>query len=196
MTTFPNFGLINQMSKHLANNTSPRILDYTMSDYNGYRYTPSSTDIASQPLVTNSISQQQRFNAMAEQLMYNDNRSNNDVVNHNISHQNNMIDNLVNPPQTIQPQSQQVLNTTAPRGIINDMNENKESFIIGDSLVTGETRNKFNIIRTIIIVFVVFMLIQLYLSQKKLEFMMNIYQTTHPLMNPANNIPLQQKEIF
>ena len=36
MTEFPNFGLINQMSKHIANNASPKILDYQTSGSRGY----------------------------------------------------------------------------------------------------------------------------------------------------------------
>lgn len=211
MTTFPNFGLINQMSKHLANNTSPRILDYNVSNYNGYTYTPSSTDLVNQPLSTNnSITQQQRFNAMAEQLMLsgvgNSGGGSGEDINNNVEHriirQGNLIDNLIMPQQNINPQTQ-MLNTTAPQGRIND---NKEGFIFHDEMMTKEAaRNRNNIIGTVIIVFIVFMLVQLYLSQKKLEIMMNVYkpQPMNGGMYPnvlrqqqQNGMNFQQNEVF
>ena len=198
MTSFPNFGLINQMSKHLANNTSPRVLDYNISDYNGYRYTPTSTDLITQPLSTNnSITQQQRFNAMAEQLMFNNDRIN-PIPENAIIRQGSVIDNLISPQQSLGTTNLGTngLNTTATLGRINDTPEKKESFIFQDESLPRETQNKLNIIGTIIIVFIVFMLIQLYLSQKKLEFMMNIYKPVGVYSPVQNSAKFSSNEVF
>ena len=203
MTSFPNFGLINQMSKHLANNTSPRVLDYNISDYNGYRYTPTSTDLITQPLSTNnSITQQQRFNAMAEQLMYNNDRIN-PIPENTIIRQGSVIDNLISPQQSLNTTSLNTtnlgttgLNTTATLGRINDIPEKKESFIFQDESLLKETQNKLNIVGTIIVVFIVFMLIQLYLSQKKLEFMMNIYKPVGVYSPVLNSSKFSSNEVF
>ena len=214
--TFPNFGLINQMSKHLANNTSPRVLDYTVNGYDGYRYTPSSNDLVNQPLpVNNSITQQQRFNAMAEQLMFSGGGggmggagvngsgvsgvypiSTSQLMSNNaergIINQGNLIDSLTYPQQNY-TQPSQLLNSTALEGRINDPSSSKkEPFILGNELLPKDTQSKINIVGTIIILFIVFMLVQLYLSQKKLEFMMSIYKPSsatssnlHPVMNQS-----------
>lgn len=183
------------MSKHLANNTSPRVLDYSVNDYNGYRYMPSSNDLVNQPLpVNNSITQQQRFNAMAEQLMFNSvgggsgggsgggyptspsQAMTTNNVERNIINQGNLIDGLIYPQQNY-TQPSQLLNSTALEGKINDPSlSKKEPFMFGNELLPKDTQSKINIVGTIIILFIVFMLVQLYLSQKKLEFMMSIYK--------------------
>ena len=249
MTGFPNFGLINQMSRHLANNAAPKILDYQTNGNDGYMYKPSSTDLITpySSVGNGSLAQQQRFNAIADQLMYasrnanianlngNVNASpygsgfeytnayvngyNNGYANGNVAgyatsdviqggtypgtvdqstyliptttkgvdqrimKQESIIDKLVKPISMLSSKSNETgssrLNTTAQEGKINDTD--KESFGV-DSIKAGlmgsgnnESQQKINIIGIVIICFVVFMLIQLYLSQKKIEFMMSVY---------------------
>lgn len=234
MTDFPNFGLINQMSKHIANNASPRILDYQSNGSSGYMYAPTSTDLISQATSTgNSISQQQRFNAIADQLIYGDkllnvNRMNmnaNASVNANMNNetafdlpyeyggrsrqQESVINTLIKQQPTNYPvnnvtQNTALLNQTAEQGIINDnSNIPKENFSpdnvnSNSGIVARESQNKLNIIGIVIICFILFMLIQLYLSQKKLEFMMNIYKPSRrPKLNDIYNTSrLTRNELF
>ena len=202
MTEFPNFGLINQMSKHIANNASPRVLDYQSNGNMGYVYTPTSTDLITHSIpINNSISQQQRFNAIADQLIYNNNTfrenekdinnnnsiyplSNNSNVEQRIIKQGSVIDSLINPQQAnynttnINSSQNATLNATASQGRINDTTGKKESFTTEGmfDMKTKDSQNKLNVISIVIICFILFMLIQLYLSQKKLEFMMSIYK--------------------
>ena len=257
MTGFPNFGLINQMSRHLANNAAPKILDYQTNGNDGYVYKPSSTDLITpySSVGNGSLAQQQRFNAIADQLMYasrnanianlngnvngnpysnlngnpygsgfeytnayvngyNNGYANGNVagyatsdviqggnypgtvdlssyliptttkgVDQRIMKQESIIDKLVKPISMLKTKSSETgssrLNTTVQEGKINDMD--KESFDV-DSIKVGlmgsgnnESQQKINIIGIVIICFIVFMLIQLYLSQKKIEFMMSVY---------------------
>lgn len=233
MTDFPNFGLINQMSKHIANNASPRILDYQSNGSSGYMYAPTSTDLISQATSTgNSISQQQRFNAIADQLIYGDkllnaNRMNMDTnanANANMNNgttfdlpyeyggrsrqQESVINTLIkqqpsNYPVNNVTQNSVSLNQTAEQGVINDnSNVPKENFssdnINSNGILIKESQNKLNIIGIVIICFILFMLIQLYLSQKKLEFMMNIYKPSRrPKLNDIYNTSrLTRNELF
>lgn len=231
MTDFPNFGLINQMSKHIANNASPRILDYQSNGSSGYMYAPTSTDLISQATSTgNSISQQQRFNAIADQLIYGDKLLNANRMNINANANANMnngttfdlpyeyggrsrqqesvINTLIkqqpsNYPVNNVTQNSVSLNQTAEQGVINDnSNVPKENFssdnINSNGILIKESQNKLNIIGIVIICFILFMLIQLYLSQKKLEFMMNIYKPSRrPKLNDVYNTSrLTRNELF
>ena len=225
MTDFPNFGLINQMSKHIANNASPRILDYQSNGSSGYMYAPTSTDLISQATSTgNSISQQQRFNAIADQLIYGDKLLNANM-NANINNgttfdlpyeyggrsrqQESVINTLIKQQPTNYPvnnvtQNTASLNQTAEQGVINDnSNVPKENFSpdnvnLNSGILARESQNKLNIIGIVIICFILFMLIQLYLSQKKLEFMMNIYKPSRrPKLNDVYNTSrLTRNELF
>ena len=227
MTEFPNFGLINQMSKHIANNASPRILDYQSNEHQGYFYSPSSTDLITQPMsFNNSISQQQRFNAIADQLIYSNNAfrghdnetintqystSNDRTAEQRIMKQGSVIDSLIDPQNTNYTtninSSQNVglnnsnvmhlneaLNNTVSQGRINDSIDKKESFVneVMSNMKIKDSQNKLNIISIIIICFILFMLIQLYLSQKKLEFMMSIYKPQYG----NNQYNLSKNEVF
>ena len=226
MTQFPNFGLLNQMSKYVANNTSPKILDYQQNDQNGYTYLPSSSDLTSyNPPTDNSVTQQQRFNAIAEQLLsssvaqsglsnnssmsstsassaykiQNSNPFSNVEMN---QQQGGALNSLINPQlnqsfrqSQYHPQPQPLmfqnandmnnatgaggLNTSVTQERINDTTDSKESFGLFSKIKSNgsESEIRLNIITVIIICFIVFMLIQLYLSQKKLEFMMNVYKS-------------------
>lgn len=223
MTDFPNFGLINQMSKHIANNASPRILDYQSNGSSGYMYAPTSTDLISQATSTgNSISQQQRFNAIADQLIYGDKLLNANRMNMNNEtkfdlpyeyggrsrQQESVINTLIKQQPTNYPvnnvtQNTASLNQTAEQGVINDnSNVPKENFspdnVNSNGLLMKESQNKLNIIGIVIICFILFMLIQLYLSQKKLEFMMNIYKPSRrPKLNDVYNTSrLTRNELF
>lgn len=233
MTDFPNFGLINQMSKHIANNASPRILDYQSNGSSGYMYAPTSTDLISQATSTgNSISQQQRFNAIADQLIYGDKLLNANRMNMNANantsvnannettfdlpyeyggrsrQQESVINTLIKQQPTNYPvnnvtQNTALLNQTAEQGIINDnSNIPKENFSPDNANSNGilikESQNKLNIIGIVIICFILFMLIQLYLSQKKLEFMMNIYKPScRPKLDDVYNTSrLTRNELF
>ena len=231
MTDFPNFGLINQMSKHIANNASPRILDYQSNGSSGYMYAPTSTDLISQATSTgNSISQQQRFNAIADQLIYGDKLLNTNRMNMNMNtnvnmnnettfdlpyeyggrsrQQESVINTLIkqqpsNYPVNNVTQNSVSLNQTAEQGIINDnSNIPKENFssdnVNSNGILIKESQNKLNIIGIVIICFILFMLIQLYLSQKKLEFMMNIYKPSRrPKLNDVYNTSrLTRNELF
>ena len=231
MTDFPNFGLINQMSKHIANNASPRILDYQSNGSSGYMYAPTSTDLISQATSTgNSISQQQRFNAIADQLIYGDKLLNANRMNMNMNtnvnmnnettfdlpyeyggrsrQQESVINTLIkqqpsNYPVNNVTQNSVSLNQTAEQGIINDnSNIPKENFssdnVNSNGILIKESQNKLNIIGIVIICFILFMLIQLYLSQKKLEFMMNIYKPSRrPKLNDVYNTSrLTRNELF
>ena len=219
MTEFPNFGLINQMSKHIANNASPKILDYQTSGSRGYVYTPSSTDLVTHTIpVNNSISQQQRFNAIADQLIYNNNvfreneknnnnsvypLSNNSNVEQRIIRQGSVIDSLIDPQHAnynttnINSDQNIALNNTASQGRINDTSGKKESFITEGifDMKTKDSQNKLNVIGVVIICFILFMLIQLYLSQKKLEFMMSIYKPL-PYGNQHSLASFPKSEVF
>lgn len=239
MTDFPNFGLINQMSKHIANNASPRILDYQSNGSSGYMYAPTSTDLISQATSTgNSISQQQRFNAIADQLIYGDKLLNANRMNMNMNananasvnananmnngttfdlpyeyggrsrQQESVINTLIKQQPTNYPvnnvtQNTASLNQTAEQGVINDnSNVPKENFspdnVNPNGMLVKESQNKLNIIGIVIICFILFMLIQLYLSQKKLEFMMNIYKPSRrPKLNDVYNTSrLTRNELF
>lgn len=231
MTDFPNFGLINQMSKHIANNASPRILDYQSNGSSGYMYAPTSTDLISQATSTgNSISQQQRFNAIADQLIYGDKLLNANRMNMNMNANANMnnettfdlpykyggrsrqqesvINTLIKQQPTNYPvnnitQNTALLNQTAEQGVINDnSNIPKENFssdnVNSNRILVKESQNKLNIIGIVIICFILFMLIQLYLSQKKLEFMMNVYKPSRrPQLNDVYNTSrLTKNELF
>lgn len=228
MTDFPNFGLINQMSKHIANNASPRILDYQSNGSSGYMYAPTSTDLISQATSTgNSISQQQRFNAIADQLIYGDKLLNANRMNANANmnnetkfdlpyeyggrsrQQESVINTLIkqqppNYPVNNVTQNTTPLNQTAEQGVINDnSNVPKENFssnnVNSNGMLIKESQNKLNIVGIVIICFILFMLIQLYLSQKKLEFMMNIYKPSHrPKLNNDvyNTSRLTRNELF
>lgn len=224
MTDFPNFGLINQMSKHIANNASPRILDYQSNGSSGYMYAPTSTDLISQATSTgNSISQQQRFNAIADQLIYGDkllNANMNANMNNGTTfdlpyeyggrsrQQESVINTLIKQQPTNYPvnnvtQNTASLNQTAEQGVINDnSNVPKENFspdnVNPNGMLVKESQNKLNIIGIVIICFILFMLIQLYLSQKKLEFMMNIYKPSRrPKLNDVYNTSrLTRNELF
>ena len=225
MTDFPNFGLINQMSKHIANNASPRILDYQSNGSSGYMYAPTSTDLISQATSTgNSISQQQRFNAIADQLIYGDkllNANMNANMNNGTTfdlpyeyggrsrQQESVINTLIKQQPTNYPvnnvtQNTASLNQTAEQGVINDnSNVPKENFSpdsvnSNSGILARESQNKLNIIGIVIICFILFMLIQLYLSQKKLEFMMNIYKPSRrPKLNDVYNTSrLTRNELF
>lgn len=208
MTEFPNFGLINQMSKHIANNASPKILDYQTSESRGYTYSPSSTDLITQSMSNNSISQQQRFNAIADQLIYSNNALNGGNMNNNaiypatydrnteqrIMRQGSVIDSLIEPQQlnyTNSVRNVDMLNNTASQGRINDTPEKKESFMneIVPDVKVKDPQSRLNIIGVIIICFVLFMLIQLYLSQKKLEFMISIYKSSPSQLSPSQISP-------
>lgn len=220
MTEFPNFGLINQMSKHIANNASPRILDYQSNGNVGYVYTPTSTDLITHSIpINNSISQQQRFNAIADQLIYNNAFKENekDINNNNsiyslannsnaeqrIIRQGSVIDSLIDPQQhanynttNINSNQNATLNNTASQGRINDTTGKKESFTTEGMLdmKTKDSQNKLNVISIVIICFILFMLIQLYLSQKKLEFMMSIYKPQYG--NQCNLANFPKSEVF
>ena len=220
MTEFPNFGLINQMSKHIANNTSPRVLDYQSNGNVGYVYTPSSTDLITHSMpISNSISQQQRFNAIADQLIYSNNvfrenekdinnnnsiypMSNNQNVEQRIMRQGSVIDSLIDPQyanyntSNINSAQNSMLNNTASQGRINDATGKKESFTNEDisNMKTKDSQNKLNVIGVIIICFILFMLIQLYLSQKKMEFMMSIYKPQYG--NQHNLASFPKSEVF
>lgn len=70
MTIFPNVGLLDQMSRHIANNSSPRILDYETSTDTGLQYRPT-RPIASLPTYSSErLAQQQRFNEFTNRLLY------------------------------------------------------------------------------------------------------------------------------
>ena len=70
MTIFPNVGLLNQMSRHIANNSSPHILDYDTSTDTGLQY-HSTQPIASLPTYSSErLAQQQRFNEFTNRLLY------------------------------------------------------------------------------------------------------------------------------
>ena len=218
MTEFPNFGLINQMSKHIANNASPRVLDYQSNGNVGYVYTPSSTDLVTHTIpVNNSISQQQRFNAIADQLIYSNNvfreneknnnnsiypLSNNSNVEQRIIRQGSVIDSLIDPQHAnynttnINSDQNIALNNTASQGRINDTSGKKESFITEGifDMKTKDSQSKLNVIGVIIICFILFMLIQLYLSQKKLEFMMSIYKPQYGNQHSLSSFP--KSEVF
>ena len=188
------------MSRHIANNASPKILDYQTSSNTGYTYAPASNDFITQPMpVANTITQQQRFNAIADQLMYTNNSINNNdnAITKDINvNRGSVIDSLINAPQNTNSNtvnnSTALLNTTAPLGKLNMSNEEKkESFGTNENdekikpdtdklKLLRESQNKLNIIGVILVCFIIFMLIQLYLSQKKLEFMMNIYTSSRP----------------
>lgn len=183
MTEFPNFGLLNQMSKHIANNASPRILDYQINDTNGYSYSPTSTDYITQSIPTNnSITQQQRFNAIADQLMYN-NSTRDYNLEQRMRNQGGVISSLIEPQlqrQAPQQNSNTYLNTTAEQGKINDNSGNSEKFESSNANQSNSSINpaiqvRLNIISIIIIGFILFMLFQLYISQKKLELMVDLY---------------------
>ena len=216
MTEFPNFGLINQMSKHIANNASPKILDYQTSGSRGYTYSPSSTDLITQSVSSNnSISQQQRFNAIADQLIYSNNVLNEGNMNsnaiypttsdrnveHRIIRQGSVIDSLIDPQQTNYANSVrngEMLNNTVSQGRINDTSGKKESFMneIVSDVKVKDSQSKLNIIGVIIICFILFMLIQLYLSQKKLEFMMSIYKPLPYGNQQRGSLSFSQNEVF
>lgn len=217
MTEFPNFGLINQMSKHIANNASPRVLDYQSNGNDGYIYSPSSTDLVSQFMpINNSISQQQRFNAIADQLIYSNNTfreddkgmnntaysiSNNQNAEQRIMRQGSTIDSLINPQHINYASNNNsgqntALNSVVSQGRINDNIEKKESFENGTTSNTKikDSQNKLNLISAIIICFILFMLIQLYLSQKKLEFMLSIYSPQYGNQHSLSGFP--KNEVF
>lgn len=206
MTEFPNFGLMNQMSKHIANNASPKILDYQMNGNNGYIFSPTSTDLmTSYTPSNNSISQQQRFNAIADQLLYNNtlfnenkqndtNSSYNQNSNQVAVQQRSIIDSLINPQQQVvysnNTQSLPKLNNKVEQGIIYDnASVPKERFTNNDGIMRIEPENRLNIIGVVIIGLILFMLIQLYLTQKKLEFMLSMYSNnvSQPYMRQQNN---------
>ena len=227
MTQFPNFGLLNQMSKYVANNTSPKILDYQQNDQNGYTYLPSSNDLTSfNPPIDNSIVQQQRFNAIADQLLSSSVASSSASSSPSLSNssstsstsassaykiqnsnpfsnvemnqqQGGALNSLINPQLNQSFRQSQYnnhlihqngnneipntgnsggLNTSVTQERIND-NIGKESFGLFSKSNSSESEVRINIITIIIVCFIVFMLIQLYLSQKKLEFMMNVYKS-------------------
>ena len=217
MTEFPNFGLINQMSKHIANNASPRVLDYQSNGNRGYIYSPSSTDLVTQSMpINNSISQQQRFNAVADQLIYSNNAfregdkdmnntiysmPNNQNAEQRIMRQGSVIDSLIDPQHinyasNINPRQNTALNNTVSQGRINDTIEKKESFAneIMPDMKIKDSQSKLNVIGVIIICFILFMLIQLYLSQKKLEFMMSIYKPQYGNQHSLSDFP--KSEVF
>ena len=193
MTQFPNFGLINQLSRQISTNTTPKVLDYQVDNVNGYTYIPTSTDLVHSyiPYNNTAISQQQRFNSIANELMYmNKSDTNDDVITKNIVNQSSVLNSLVNPNNQLTENNartefnRSLLNTTANKGIIkeNDSSSNNKS-TNDDMNTSSNTRiNKsinindaLYIVAWILIAFMVFMIIQMYLSQKKLELMMNIY---------------------
>lgn len=203
MTYFPNFGLINGMTKHLVNNNSPKILDYSVDGRNGYTYAPVSSDLVNGVLPTsNAFTQQQRLNAVLDDIIYANSRHNNldltstqskDMVPINqINGQTNSINSLMqqSPSQVITPNNIPTINTTADVTHINDDDSqsnvpsiSKEGFDHKSSTLSSESidrKNKINFITIIIIVFAAFMIVQLYLSQKKMDLILDM-TTRHTL---------------
>lgn len=194
MTYFPNFGLLNNMSQHLANNGAPKILDYNINGETGYTYAPASTDLVSQAIPTNSsIMKQQRFNAAIDDLIFSSkNTGGTSTIQPNSSdlslRQESVISSLMNQKDkntssmntTSEINNTSSINTTSEINTINDTNNDsnkKEQFVVKPDespSIKIEKQNKMNFIAIIVIIFIVFMLIQLYLSQKKMEFLMDI----------------------
>ena len=186
MTYFPNFGLLNNMSQHLANNGTPKILDYNINGETGYTYTPASTDLVSQAVPTNSsIMKQQRFNAAIDDLIFSSkNTGEASTIQPNSSdlslRQESVISSLMNQRDRNTNINQNTsINTSSEINGIDDTNNNskKEQFVVKPDEPPStqiKKQNKMNFIAIIIIIFIVFMLIQLYLSQKKMEFLMDI----------------------
>lgn len=205
MTYFPNFGLLNNMSQHLANNGAPKILDYDINNETGYTYVPASTDLVRQSLPTNDpITKQQRFNSAINDLIFSSRNSGGTSTTQpstsdlSIRHESviNSLMNQGNKNTNISQSSS--LNTTSGVSSINDRsdddNSKKEQFIVKPDeqpSIDVEKQNKINFISVIIILFIVFMLIQLYLSQKKMEFLMDIATRQSISMyrgnDPSNN---------
>lgn len=197
MTQFPNFGLINQLSRQMSTNTTPKVLDYQVDNVNGYTYIPTSTDLVHSyiPYNNSAISQQQRFNSIANELMYmNRSDTNDDAITKNIINQSSVLNSLVNPNNQLTENNartefnRSLLNTTANKGIIkeNDSSSNNQSTNNDMNTVANDRVNKnvyvndvLYIVVWILIAFMIFMIIQMYLSQKKLEFMMSIYSNVN-----------------
>lgn len=86
---FPNFGLVNQMTNHLANNGQPKILDYTNSSVNGYEYTPPRVDESGDMRnESDSVAQQKMFNEFANSLIYENDKYNSDLNMNNCKYNN------------------------------------------------------------------------------------------------------------
>ena len=206
MTQFPNFGLINQLSRQISTNTTPKVLDYQVDNVNGYTYIPTSTDLVHSyiPYNNSAISQQQRFNSIANELMYmNRSDTNDDAITKNIVNQSSVLNSLVNPNNQLTENNartefnRSLLNTTANKGIIkeNDSSSNNQSTNNDMNTVANTRVNKninvndvLYIVVWILIAFMVFMIIQMYLSQKKLEFMMNVYSNINRRATPYDEL--------
>lgn len=193
---FPNFGLVNQMTNHLANNGQPKILDYSNSSTYGYEYNPPRADITNDiRRDSDSVIQQKMFNEFANNLIYDNNKYNTDL-NVNENKYNNI----------------EALNQHSPRydfihrschdnnrlycPVVNNYNRAVESFRVNDTLddrvndyrpinmynggrvgpdMLFQMRPyaKYVVIVSLIMVFMLFyMMVLMYLSQKNIEMMM------------------------
>lgn len=184
MTYFPNYGLLNSMSQHLANNSAPKILDYTIDGNNGYTYVPASTDLVHQVVPSNdALTRQQRFNAAINDLLYptltgvSGGTSGGTSPSSDIALRNSAVINSLMNQQPIVPVTNQMTNSLNQTSTISQIEDKpKESYTVkpDETKEAMTTQNNVNLIAVIVVMFIMFMLVQLYLNQKKMEFMMNL----------------------
>lgn len=171
MTYFPNFGLLNNMTQHFANNGTPKVLNYEVNGNTGYTYAPVSTDLVSQTLPANDpITRQQRFNAAINDLLFSQKQA-------GITTEPTRDATVINSLMTQQPTQAPTLlpiNTSAAMNQIEDSQAQQREQYTPPVLETVEKQGGLNIAGVIIVIFILFMLVQLYLNQKKMEFLMSI----------------------
>jgi hypothetical protein len=200
MNGFTNFGLYNDYTKRAASQGYPSILDFTNREGGGYFVNPTQNIQSSlvsypTPLSSDALDQNRRLNIFTNQLVQ-DNKSK--IL---ANQTRNLIDGLttqnggsISSSNAFQQQSP--LNTTASLHTFNgggngngttNVDTTKESFFpFTDVLSTNSSKTPSGntiMIFVVVIVFIFFMMVQIYMSQKRLEMILNYQRASPPQYN-------------
>lgn len=182
MTHFHNFGLINNMSKHMANNSTPNILNYDYSDRTGYTYNQGENTSINRNSVPESVDKQQRFDNMVNEILY---QSRTNKVDDS-ARASQIISSLQNNTGYVSSynvpvnnesnrNNEQFLRTSADIKTIDDNEQRYNSYNrnIGN-IDTSFVNSRHSMVVICVVIFVVFMMLQIYITQKKIEMMLSL----------------------